>query len=146
MLRLRTLFLAGVLLGLAVPASAGRSVGTEWWLGGGFNRPDYRDGQVAVIRGGGGVLFFEHVGIGANLQADREHWFAFGYASIIFPAIASVEPYGRFHAGQRDDVDDTALGWTGGLRTGDGKVKLFVEAFGVIEPGYGTGVAIGITF
>lgn len=138
--------LAGVLAAAARSARAGRTVGSEWWLGGGFYKADYHEKQLAVIRGGGGLLVLERITLGACLQADREHWFGSGYAGVIFPVIGPVEPYGRFHAGQRNDGGDTVLGWTGGFRYGDTSVKLYVEAFGIIEPGYGTGVCIGFTF
>lgn len=136
---------AAALAGFSSPACAGRTLGTEWWVGGGFNRTDYDD-NLALIRGGGGLLLFEHVTLGANLQADRERWFGFGYAGLLFPEIGGVEPYGRFHAGRRDDLDDDAFGWTGGVRYGPNAVKLYFEVFGVIEPGYGTGFCIGIAF
>ncbi len=130
---------------LATPAAAGR-VRPEWWFGGGFTRSDYHDLHLAVGRAGVGAMFLEHVALGANIQADRERWFWMGYAGVILPAIGMIEPYARFHAGRRDDVEDTALGWTAGFRVGQGAVKLFVEAHGILEPGYGNGGSVGISF
>lgn len=128
------------------PSTAGQTVGMEWWIGGGFVNADYYHEPIAVLRGGAGAVVLERFTIGANLQADREHQFGFGYVGLILPAIRSVEPYGRFHFGRRDDIDDTALGWTGGFRYGERALKIYLEAFGVIEPGYGTGACFGITF
>lgn len=144
--RLSVSLLAGLLVAAAWPARASRTIGSEWWLGGGFYKPDYNEEHLAVIRGGGGLLVLERITLGACLQADRERWFGSGYAGVLFPEISAVGPYVRFHAGQRNDVSDTVLSWTGGLRFGDRGAELYVEAFGIIEPGYGTGVCVGFSF
>jgi hypothetical protein len=138
---LAALFVVG-----ASVARAGGAIGKEVWLGSGVNRPDYTEDYIAVFRVGGGLTAVERFTLGANLQADRDHWFAFGYVGVILPAFGLVEPYGRFHYGRRDDIDDDFMQWTAGLRYGVDEVGLYLEAFGIIEPGYGTGVCLGVIF
>ena len=121
-------------------------MGSEWWFGAGVNRPDYNDRYIAVGRAGVGLTVVEHFTLGANIQGDRDHWFGFGYVGVVLPAFGLVEPYGRFHYGRRDDINDDFMQWTAGLRYGVEEVKLYLEAFGIIEPGYGTGVCFGVTF
>lgn len=136
----------GVLPGAVVPARAGRDVGAEWWFGGGVNSPDYNEQEIVVIRAGGGVLLWERVSFGASAQADRDHWFGFGYAGVVLPAIGSVEPFGRIHAGRRDDSGDDVLQWSAGLRYGVPAAKFYLEVFEIIEPGDGIGACLGIVF
>ncbi|MDH4337521.1 MAG: hypothetical protein OEX18_09645 [Candidatus Krumholzibacteria bacterium] len=143
---LLTTALASLLVTGASAARAGGALGMEWWFGAGVNRPDYNDRYIAVGRAGAGVTVLERFSLGVNVQADRDRWFRFGYAGVVLPAIGLVEPYGRFHYGRRDDIDDDFMQVTGGLRYGVDEVKLFLEVFGIIEPGYGTGVCFGVTF
>lgn len=135
------LFTAG-----ASVARAGHTLGTEWWFGAGVNSPDYNDGSIAVGRAGLGVTAWRTLAVGANAQADRDHWFGFGYAGVIAPAIGSLEPYGRFHYGRRDDNNDDYSQWSAGVRYGVETLKVYVEVFGIIRPGSGTGICLGITF
>jgi hypothetical protein len=134
-----------IVAGASAPR-AGGVLGAEVWLGAGVVRPDYNDGYISVGRVGAGVTVVKHFDFGANIQWDRDHWFGFGYVGVVLPAFGSVEPYGRFHYGRRNDIDDNFTEWTFGLRYGTDTAKLFLEAFGIIEPGYGDGVNFGVTF
>jgi hypothetical protein len=139
---------SALLLAESRPARAD-GVKSELWLAGGFVEPDYPDTDeslFAVLRAGGGAKFLDRLTLGASTQVDRAHYFYFAYAGVILPPIGLVEPYGRFHAGRRDDVSDTALGWTAGVRLGDGNVFLMIEVHGVIEPGSADGASLGVTF
>ena len=137
---------AAVMSGVASAARAGDAIGTEWWFGGGFHDPEYHDGGMVTGRGGAGLVFLEHVDLGANLQFDRDRWFWFGYAGVILPAISSVEPFGRFHIGQRDDSSETNTQWSAGLRYGIPSVLFYVEVFRLIEPNEDKGACVGLIF
>jgi hypothetical protein len=132
---------------LAAPSSARAGEFThEVWAAGGFNNSDYAEDIRACLRGGVGAIFEDRVGLGASFQVDRDRWYYFGYASVFLPKFGMFEPYARLHIGQRDDVDETAYGWTAGLRMGDSGVYLFLEAHGIRQPGYSDGASFGICF
>jgi hypothetical protein len=118
----------------------------EVWLAGGFNNTDYADDVRACFRGGVGTVFEQYVGLGASVQVDRDRWYYFGYASVFLPKMGMLEPYARLHIGRRDDTDETAYGWTAGLKLGDAGVFLFIEAHGIRQPGYSDGASVGLSF
>jgi len=132
-------------VGFAPPARAA-GVGTDFWLAGGFTKPSYNVDILACLRGGLGVDFLGRFSVGASTQVDRERYFYFAYAGVVLPRLGVLEPYARFHVGRRDDVDDTALGWSAGFRVGNGVVNLFIEGHGILEPGYGDGASVGLSF
>jgi len=138
--------LAAAPLAANAPVSRAGSVGSELWLAGGFVDADYSDYVKACIRGGAGATFFDRVGLGGSAQVDQIRYFYFGYAAVYFPQVGMLEPYGRFHVGRRDDIDETALGWTVGAGVGDGSVRVFIEAHGVYQPGYAYGASFGFSF
>jgi hypothetical protein len=135
---------AAVLL-LAADVAGARPLRLEGWVGGGFAEPDYDEFPVAVGRIGLGVRVYNHVSLGASVQVDRDRWFGFGYAGLAVPEML-LQPFARFYAGRRDDVSDVAYGWSAGLQIGPGRVKLFGEVHGIIQPGSGTGASLGISF
>jgi hypothetical protein len=145
---LRAVIALGVALTATFAAVPARSDGLcgEAWLSAGFVDTDYHGTPLSCFRAGAGLLVLQRFSLGGNVQADRDRYFLFAYAGVVLPAIGLIEPYGRFHAGRRDDLDETALGWTGGLRIGNGTVHLYIEAHGVLEPGYSNGGSVGIAF
>lgn len=148
MLRLRIVTgLAALTLALLPGATrADRVAAPELWFGGGFHDPEYHDGGMAVGRGGAGVLLKEHLSLGGCLQVDRDHWFWFGYAGVVLPAISGVEPFGRFYMGQRDDSGDTNTQWSAGVLFGIPSVRVYVEVFQLIEPNEDKGADVGLVF
>jgi hypothetical protein len=146
--RVPILLVLAIVFSLVLPvrASAQGTVGTEIWLGGGISWPDYADSGMASARGGLGVVFFRHLGIGISGQADRERYYYFADATLILPTTGLLEPYARFHIGRRDDTDDTATGWTGGVRMGEDAMRFFIEAHGIAEPEHVFGMSVGISF
>jgi hypothetical protein len=143
---LTAVLVPATLLFTLVPRAEAGQVKPEVWMTAGFVDPDYHDSPLAAGRAGGGIVAFTHVTAGASGQLDRDHYFYFGYVGVILPAIGVVEPYGRFHVGRRDDLDDTALGWTAGIRIGNGAASFLFEAYGVTEPGSCNGACVGISF
>ncbi len=143
--RCRWLILALVASLLSAAPAGAATARFEGWFGGGFVNPDYDPNPLAVARGGLGVRFVDHISLGGSFQADRDHSFGFGYAGLTLPETL-LEPFARFYAGRRDDVSDTAYGWSVGLQTGPGQVKLFADVHGIIQPGHGVGVCLGFTF
>ncbi len=136
---------AGV-LATAGPARAKRTVAPEGWISGGFVNPDYDPSPLAVGRAGLGLCFFDRLSLGGSVQVDRDHWFGFGYVGTTLPEIFYVETFGRFYVGRRDDISDTATSWSAGVRTGTSAVKLFADVHGIIQPGHGLGVSVGVSF
>jgi hypothetical protein len=137
------------LVGFVLAASGARAdgIGKEVWIGGGVSWPEYHDDTaMACLRGGIGAVFFNHVTLGASAQADRDHIYYFADAGLILPSLGLVVPYGRFQVGRRDDHDDTAMGWVGGVRVGDDVINFFVEAHGIFEPEKNLGASAGISF
>jgi len=141
--------LAAVLLFLlsthATQARAG-ALKPELWISGGFVNASYHDSPLACGRAGAGIEAFKYATFGICVQADREHYFNFAYVGAVFPTIGLFQPYGRFQFGRRNDLDDTALGWTFGLRMGNGVVNFLMEAHGVTEPGSSNGASVGLSF
>jgi hypothetical protein len=133
---------------LSIPARFARAggVGGDVWLTGGFVSADYKDAYLACIRGGAGPEFLGRFSVGLSGQVDRERYFYFAYAGAVLPRVGMLEPYARFHAGRRDDVDDTALGWSAGVRIGNGTTYLLLEVHGVLEPGHSNGASMGVSF
>jgi hypothetical protein len=122
-------------------------IGKEIWVGAGAVWPDYHDREaMAVVRGGVGMVIARHVTLGVSAQADRDRWYYFADTSVIFPAMGLIEPYARFQIGRRDDVDDTAMVWSAGVRTGEDSIRIFIEGFGVFEPAENYGGCVGISF
>jgi len=146
---LRTCLVATSLFALFVPINTrADSVHKEIWIGAGVSWPEYRERASACTRGGIGAVIVDRVTLGASAQADRERWYYFADAGLIFPPVWGLEPYGRFQIGRRDDRDDTATGWAGGVRMGDpdGNVHIFLEAHGVVEPEKNNGISLGLSF
>jgi hypothetical protein len=149
--RLRICLIAvSLLLAVVVPIGSRADVlGHEIWMGAGVSWPEYRDMASACARGGIGAILYNRVTLGVSAHADRERWYYFADAGLILPSVWGVEPYGRFQIGHRDDVDDTATGWVGGVRFGDpdgSNVHVFLEGHGVVEPQKNNGISFGLSF
>jgi hypothetical protein len=134
------------LLATAQRAMAGRTVAPEGWMSAGFVNPDYDPSPLAVARAGLGIRFFDRLSLGASAQVDRDRWFGFAYVGTTLPELFYLETFGRFYVGRRDDISDTATAWSVGVRTGNSDVKLTAEIHGIIQPGHGLGVSIGVSF
>ena len=134
------------LLCTRVPQARAGQVKPEVWVSVGIVDTSYHDDILSCLRGGGGIQVFNHFTAGGSGQVDRDHYFFFGYVGVVLPALGIFEPYGRFHVGRRDDLDDTALGWTVGVRVGNGAVNFLIEAHGVTEPGSSDGASLGLSF
>jgi len=129
-----------------VPQARAGALKPEIWMSGGFVDASYHDSPLACARAGAGIEAFKHLTFGVCVQADRDRYFNFGYVGVVLPALGLFEPYGRFQAGRRDDLDDTALGWTAGLRVGNGTVNFLMEVHGVTQPGSSNGASVGVSF
>lgn len=132
---------------LLIPA-VGRAgaVGSEIWIGAGASWADGHEKGMACLRGGAGVVFARHFTLGLSAQADRNRYYYFADSSVIFPPLGLMEPYARFFIGRRDDVDDSAMGWAAGFRTGEDAIRVFLEGYGIFEPEGNYGVCVGISF
>jgi hypothetical protein len=136
--------LAGCFSGPAVVRAD--TLHAEFWLSGGVLKPEYSDSPLAIGRAGVGAVIAEYVMVGVGGMVDRDHYWGFGYAGLALPAIGELQPFGRLYAGKRHHADDTAMGWSAGIRTGPSYVQLFVEVIGIIQPGSGLGGAVGVSF
>lgn len=122
------------------------AIGKDIWLGAGASWPDYRDKAMACVRGGAGVLLARHFTLGISGQADRDHTWYFGDASVILPALGMLEPYGRFQIGRRDHAGENSMAWSAGVRLGEDTIRIFAEGYGIFEPEDNYGACFGISF